>query len=389
MKKILRLIFSLLLLFCSLSTFVGCGTGWKEFCQDNWLYLQQETLEIEDTEDGRSFIDYNGNRYFYKWEIETDKYPEKYGLYGDEKHLVGKIYNFIYPVSPVYVSDLDKDVNVLYVQKSSIWSFGGCFLKEGVVLPDIYTTPIDIIIISLGDTDRADGLQGFMNERLCVPTLTPNTTYYDIVDQSSRAQIDTKRFEVVFHGYLGIKGFEYLKVQYLAIFEVENEICIAESRASLVDVIDYYKVKSEYQEVFRNAMNELDKTIENKKIGRFYLAYHAKDGNLYWGYIGEPSITKEPIGEYDGGLTLHEVVEENASMLEGQFIGNCYLVLESNVQIKVGQISVFEEENQLYFCIGENRKKTEEGYLCYKIKDEYQDLFRNAINELKKTCNEL
>lgn len=245
MKKILSLIFSALLLFCSLSIFAGCGSI---------KYFQYQTLEIE-TEDGKSFIDYNGNRYFYKYEIEVRHYSEKYGLRFNDKQLVGKIYNGILPASLVYVSDLDKESNVLYVKQSSMFSVRGCFLKEGIELPDIFTSSIDNIIISLDSTDKPDGL---MNETVCVPTLSPDTTYYDIVDQESVAQLDTTGVEVAFHGYLGIKGYEYLKVQYLAIFEVDNEICIAESQIGLVDIVDYYKVKPEYQEAFRNAMNELN-----------------------------------------------------------------------------------------------------------------------------------
>lgn len=249
MKKILSLTFSALLLFCSLSIFAGCNA---------LQYPQYETLEIEKSEDGTAFIAYKGNRYFYNVAIETNHYPQKYGLYINEKQLVGKIYyGIFFPVSLIYVSDLDKDANVLYVQQGSMFSPSGCWLKEGVVLPDMYTASIDNIIISLGD---ADEIHGLMDESVCVPTLTPNTTYYDIVDQSSLTQLDTKGVEVAIHGYLGIKGYEYLKVQYLAIFEVENEICIAESRIGLVDVVEYYKVKPEYQESFRNAINELNNT---------------------------------------------------------------------------------------------------------------------------------
>ena len=241
MKKILSLIFSALLLFCSLSIFAGCGSI---------KYFQYQTLEIE-TEDGKSFIDYNGNRYFYKYEIEVRHYVDKYGLLFNEKQLVGKIYNSFLPASLVYVSDLDKESNVLYVEQSSMFSVRGCFVKEGVELPDIFTSSIENIIISLDFAEKPDG---YMNESVYVPTLSPDTTYYDIVDKDSVAEVETDEFEIEFHGYLGIKGYEYLRVRYFAIFEIDNEICIAESW----DVVEYYKVKPEYQEVFRNAMDQLD-----------------------------------------------------------------------------------------------------------------------------------
>ena len=118
--------------------------------------------------------------------------------------------------------------------------------------------------------------------------------------------------------------------------------------------------------------------IENTKISRIFLQKGSYDAEY-------STCCREYIDAYEGGLTLYEIVEENASMLEGEFVGTCYLELEGYEYLKVGQFSVREEENQLYFCIGENRKKTEEGYLCYKIKDEYQEVFRDAINELNNT----
>ena len=114
--------------------------------------------------------------------------------------------------------------------------------------------------------------------------------------------------------------------------------------------------------------------IENTEINKVFLQesmYDAEYGNA----------CREYIDIYEGGLTLYEIVETNESMIEDQCVETCFLELEDYEYLKVGQISVYEADEQLYFCIGEDRTKTEAGYLCHKIKSEYQEVFRNAINQ--------
>lgn len=118
--------------------------------------------------------------------------------------------------------------------------------------------------------------------------------------------------------------------------------------------------------------------VENTKINRIFL----QEG---WYDLDSTEARRKYIDSYGGGLTLYEIVEENESILEKNRVGTCYLELEGYAYLKVGQINVYEAEGELYLCIGEDRHGVEnrrDTYKCYKLKDEYQESFRNAINEL-------
>lgn len=121
--------------------------------------------------------------------------------------------------------------------------------------------------------------------------------------------------------------------------------------------------------------------IENTKINRIFL----QEGC----YDAMSEARRKYIDSYGGGLMLHEIVEANERVLEEPpYVGTCFLELEGYAYLKVGQISVREAEGELYLCIGEDRHGVEnrhDAYKCYKLKDEYQESFRNAINELNNT----
>lgn len=117
--------------------------------------------------------------------------------------------------------------------------------------------------------------------------------------------------------------------------------------------------------------------IENTKINRIFF-------QKGW-YDAMSEARRKYIDSYGGGLTLYEIVEANESILEENRVGTCYLELEGYAYLKVGKIFVYEAEGELYLCIGEDRHGVEnryDAYKCYKLKDEYQESFKNAINEL-------
>ena len=83
------------------------------------------------------------------------------------------------------------------------------------------------------------------------------------------------------------------------------------------------------------------------------------------------------IGEYAGGCTLYDIVEKEVIEIKGKFVSTCYLELEGYEYLQAGQMYVYDSEDTLYLCIGENK-----GHEMHKIKLEYQGMFRNTIEKL-------
>ena len=91
-----------------------------------------------------------------------------------------------------------------------------------------------------------------------------------------------------------------------------------------------------------------------------------------------------------GVTTFFDLIDTTVEAEKANYLGYCcYLELEEFDFLKVGRFDIRELDDTLYFCVSDYFKETFE-YKYYKIKDEYQEIFRNTIEKLaeKKSLSE-
>ena len=252
MKKLLCLVCSMLI-FSMTFCFGGCGVI---------KYSQYPTLEWVSSEGNtEGYYIYNGKRYYPTDKIGVDDKGDEYCINHHDWELVASRWWLNSMKTPVYVNELDKDENVLYMP--AVYAADVYFVEENFRFPDVYNTEISNIFLATGAMDWAA-----KNEvRNYLQYSWDGITYNDLVEEEIiYIERESGTWGGWYRVYLELTNYEYFKSVGVSVAEVDNELymlvnqrkCVERENSSTIFGFDCQKIKPEYYEVFRNAMDQLD-----------------------------------------------------------------------------------------------------------------------------------
>ena len=239
MRKTNKIILLLLTLCITLNVNVGCNSTYSE------------SISIaKETESGT--IIYNGCVYEYREEINRDRYLYELLHYNELKVVASLWTGDVIPrKTPVLVSDLDINENILKID-------GPAFGASGYFVKDDFTLPVasdgmeveKIFIASETTPISVSNVQGITYNNLF--------EFTDVV-----LKIDKKeRFKS--ECYCILKGYEYIRSCRFYLIE-QNDVLYGTRYMNIEDednfsitAFDCRKLKDEYQEVFKTAMNQFN-----------------------------------------------------------------------------------------------------------------------------------
>lgn len=249
MKKFISFLVVIMILCCAF-LFGGCN-----------YFQYSEYPFLEKTEEKN--IIYNGNEYIYIGGNTVDRtyLRDDRWYYLDYAKLspVGSVWHGIIGGLPsrclVYVSDLDIEENILYIDEG----YPCCYVKEGFEFPDIYETNIADIYLGI---DRMQILCGG-SKNIFSNSLNAEIVFYDLVE-SEVSMIDDSGIEECAQCYFQLENYEFLQCYGMKIYEIED-LLYCQTASTSYGNREYYKIKDEYQEAFRNAITELEMLVETSE----------------------------------------------------------------------------------------------------------------------------
>lgn len=204
---------------------------------------------------------YNEERYISTDFINNESLVNEDGIYLNYEKLI--LIGVVFAQAglfklPVYVSNIDKDANVLYIVGGPRNSY---YIKETLVFPDIYTTEIANIFITLNNVSELEA-----GERQYLSPLWNGLVYSDIIEE----EIVYKDISEWYSGkvYFELLDYKYLKVLDRFIVNVDGELYLTQEvdqwyrengKVKVKDSAYCQRIKSEYQEIFKTAIEELNK----------------------------------------------------------------------------------------------------------------------------------
>ena len=238
MKRSVRLL-GFIVLFSILSSFSGCAY----FVYGDYPFLEKV--------EGSSALIYNNSKYIYTQTIKPNYgYKAEYSLNYLDLTMVGKVKDKGSPISLVYTSNFDGEENFLYIKGSAL-SRSGIWVKESFEFPDIYSSEIENIFV--GEDYYTSETEA---QRIYLSLEEKGLTYHNIIDTDSAELVLDEELEILAHSFFELKNYKYLKVGYLGIFAIESDLYVSNNFGEEGET--YHKINNEYQEVFRNAIEELN-----------------------------------------------------------------------------------------------------------------------------------
>ena len=236
MKKIFCLLLSILMISSCL-LLGGCNSEFAHIC----AIITNQPCEYHDypflynKETGG--IVYNGNVYY-----QQDIYWKGFVLKEDEERvIVGKEIHLYGMCMPIYKSVNDIDANILFPKGSYM-----PYIKEGVTFPD------DVLDCEYSKIV----LKSANNKKVVVES--ENFVFPITIDELIKAE-DKNVGYAWEYGVADIEfdivGYPYLTSIFTDIYIYDNIIYFCDWDG---DDSRFYPIKDEYQEVFRNAINELN-----------------------------------------------------------------------------------------------------------------------------------
>lgn len=212
-----------------------------------WEYLGYPVIDLESDSNGNVFLVYEGSKYYRTDEIGEDPFVCTYFLNYEEREIIGANEVFVLGRLPVYVSPKDEEKMVIEVR---VIGGPGYFIKEGFELPDIENSIIDKIFLQSGhyDIDNGDAKRSYIDD------YGGDLRLHDIVELEQNV-IDG---QLHYYCYLELENFDFLKIGKYSIIENENCLYLRHELGNPYEEDIYYRIKDEYQETFRNAINELN-----------------------------------------------------------------------------------------------------------------------------------
>ena len=248
-KKILCVMMAVLSCFC----FSSCGYV-ADYLFEKWkqeVDSYPDLMEVERYQDesGEHMLEYNNKEYIMCDPVSSPIADDAYTLVMDDAVLVCKVYD-AHAFSPLYINQKDIEENVLARMNGRIYA-----VRKGFTLPSLHNDTFSKVYL------RPNGSLVESNERTVA--VLENVSLMDFMDAERVAEckmgnpywdafsscgynmrcifFDYEYLAVDSIGVMLFEGISYIRYDGLGCGELEN---------------GFYKVKDEYQEVFKNEINE-------------------------------------------------------------------------------------------------------------------------------------
>ena len=248
-KKILCVMMAVLSCFC----FSSCGYV-ADYLFEKWkqeVDSYPDLMEVERYQDesGVHMLEYNNKEYIMCDPVSSPIADDAYTLVMDDAVLVCKVYG-AHAFSPLYISRKDIEENVLARMNGRIYA-----VRKGFTLPSLHNDTFSKVYL------RPNGSLVESNERTVA--VLENVSLMDFIETEMVAEckmgnpywdafsscgynmrcifFDYEYLAVDSIGVMLFEGISYIRYDGLGCGELEN---------------GFYKVKDEYQEVFKNEINE-------------------------------------------------------------------------------------------------------------------------------------
>ena len=186
-----------------------------------------------------NLYDEETGEYIYDGNVYYEKNLHGIGLcLAGDKIIVGRGPTMYGGCIPMYKSEYDTEANVLQ-------NAYGYYIKEGITIPkDILSCQIESITLKTSENSIKIVWESFFS----------SLTIKDILkmdEELEYAQLNERAIMKV-----EIVGYPYLTSNGIGLYDYDGILCLGFN----VDRHKYCRIKDEYQETFRNAINELKKT---------------------------------------------------------------------------------------------------------------------------------